>query len=221
MCWWSPRAGGDVMREIGDSGRCNGGPAAPREHGGGVGGGAGDGGGGQQLGGEDPEETTPLTLLAADPPDKDLTDINSLLDDIHKLGGRGDSIPLRSLTPGPDREPSSRRHTPVSQPRASHSRKPSSSSSEEIIEVEPRAAAQVRLNASFFLLLLRTTSHNPPALTTSVLPCSPLPCPCSQSDQQRLGSYRAHQSFNTVLIARLGSVEPLVYRGSEAEQPLN
>ncbi|XP_050719605.1 uncharacterized protein LOC127000226 [Eriocheir sinensis] len=144
MCWWSPRAGGDVMREIGDSGRCNGGPAAPREPGGGVGGGSGDGGGGQQLGGEDPEETTPLTLLSANPPDKDLTDINSLLDDIHKLGGRGDSIPLRSLTPGLDRDPPSRRHTPVSQPRASHSRKPSSSSSEEIIEVEPRAAAQVR-----------------------------------------------------------------------------
>lgn len=166
MCWWSPRAGGDVMREIGDSGRCNGGPAAPREHGGGVGGGAGDGGGGQQLGGEDPEETTPLTLLAADPPDKDLTDINSLLDDIHKLGGRGDSIPLRSLTPGPDREPSSRRHTPVSQPRASHSRKPSSSSSEEIIEVEPRAAAQVRSSA-----VLHSGTHRfPPPLT-------PLPSP--------------------------------------------
>lgn len=130
------------MREIGDSGRCNGGPAAPREQGGG---GVGDGGGGgQQLGGDDPEETTPLTLLAGDPPDKDLTDINSLLDDIHKLGGRGDSIPLRSLTPGPDLEGTPHRHTPVSQARPSHSRKASSSSSNEIIEVEPRAAAQVR-----------------------------------------------------------------------------
>nr|XP_045625391.1 potassium voltage-gated channel unc-103-like isoform X2 [Procambarus clarkii] len=141
MCWWSPRAGGDVMREIGDSGRCNGGPAAPRELSGGVGGGAGDGA--QQLGADDPEETTPLTLLAGDPPDKDLTDINSLLDDIHKLGGRGDSIPLRSFTPGPDLDTTPHRHTPVSQPRASHSRKASTSSSDEIIEVEPRAAAQV------------------------------------------------------------------------------
>ncbi|KAK8747564.1 hypothetical protein OTU49_016457, partial [Cherax quadricarinatus] len=142
MCWWSPRAPGNVMREIGDSGRCNGGPAAPRELSGGVGGGAGDAPGGQQLGQDDPEETTPLTLLAGDPPDKDLTDINSLLDNIHKLGGRGDSIPLRSFTPGPDVETTTpRRHTPVSQTRASHSRKPSTSSSDEIIEVEPRAAA--------------------------------------------------------------------------------
>ncbi|XP_042884080.1 uncharacterized protein LOC122260748, partial [Penaeus japonicus] len=144
MCWWSPRAGGDVMREIGDSGRCNGGPAAPREHGGGVGGGPGDAGGGVQPlgGGEDPEETTPLTLLAGDPPDKDLTDINSLLDDIHKLGGRGDSIPLRSLTPGPEREATPHRHTPVSQARPSRSRKTSVSSGDDIIEVEPITAAQ-------------------------------------------------------------------------------
>lgn len=146
MCWWSPRAGGDVMREIGDSGRCNGGPAAPREHGGGVGGGPGDAGGGVQPlgGGEDPEETTPLTLLAGDPPDKDLTDINSLLDDIHKLGGRGDSIPLRSLTPGPEREATPHRHTPVSQARPSRSRKTSVSSGDDIIEVEQSTAAQVR-----------------------------------------------------------------------------
>lgn len=134
------------MREIGDSGRCNGGPAAPREHGGGVGGGPGDAGGGVQPlgGGEDPEETTPLTLLAGDPPDKDLTDINSLLDDIHKLGGRGDSIPLRSLTPGPEREATPHRHTPVSQARPSRSRKTSVSSGDDIIEVEQSTAAQVR-----------------------------------------------------------------------------
>lgn len=173
MCWWSPRAGGDVMREIGDSGRCNGGPAAPREPGGGVGGGSGDGGGGQQLGGEDPEETTPLTLLSGNPPDKDLTDINSLLDDIHKLGGRGDSIPLRSLTPGPDRDSSSRRHTPVSQPRASHSRKPSSSSSEEIIEVEPRAAAQVRPCPVIYV----STSPLPPPPPRHPFIRTPIPVP--------------------------------------------
>ncbi|XP_068206281.1 uncharacterized protein [Palaemon carinicauda] len=144
MCWWSLRGGGDVMREIGASGRCNGGPAAPREQGGGVVGDGGGGGGGGGVAGDDPGETTPLTLVSMEPPDKDLTDINSLLDDIHKLGGRGDSIPLRSFTPGPDTEGAVAplRHTPVSQARPSRSRKTSLSSGDEIIEVDTNAAAQ-------------------------------------------------------------------------------
>ncbi|XP_076043690.1 uncharacterized protein LOC143026799 [Oratosquilla oratoria] len=164
-----PKRRRSVMREFGERGRCNGGPAAPpamQQH-------------PQQLQQqeqqqqqqqqtqqemqqnvvvgprdttevetEEPGETTPLTLVTGDPPDKDLTDINSLLNDIHRLEGREEGIPLTTLAPATQSEGGGTLHPPSTEgdvpprPRSSRSRK-ASTTSDDVIEIEPNKAAQL------------------------------------------------------------------------------
>lgn len=147
------------MREFRAGGRCNGGPAAaaatapvgdggngesspPDNHPGlGYHGGRGPPFSNGDEAGDEPGETTPLTLYMMDPPDKDLTDINNLVEDIYKLGEEG--IPLRPLSPR-QQDDSDDRVTTGSGSRRRTSRRtsrfscksPSHSSREECIDVD-------------------------------------------------------------------------------------